>query len=203
MTQENEERRSYIRGDFSYKVKFRVMATDECRLEKIAGDPISLRDEKILKIKAITADNKEKDMPLNAALIDFLIQMDEKLDQILSALTDSDSRDLLSRECRGVDISASGMGIITDCPVEAGQIIHANIILSRLPFVSMEVIGRIVQVTTADGEDKNVVHAGIRFLDLEPQDKEKIIKCVFQNERASIRDKKLREDAENESAVEE
>jgi hypothetical protein len=203
MTQENEERRSYIRGDFSYKVKFRVMAANECRLEKIAGHPILLRDEKILKADAVPADSKEKDMPLNAALIDFLIQMDEKLDQILSALSDSDSRDRLFRECLGVDISASGMGIITDRPVESGQVIHANIILSRLPFVSMDVVGEIIQVTPVEGEDESTVHAGIRFLDLDPQDKEKIIKCVFQKERASIREKKLREDDENESAAEE
>jgi hypothetical protein len=184
------ERRSYVRGDFSYKVKFRVMTPDECKIKKMTGNHISIRDEKKLKNATVLADNKETALPLNDGMIEFLIRMDEKLDQIMSMLSESEDPNRLFKQGLGVDISATGMGIITDLSVEPGQTIHANVILSRLPFVSLDVIGEIVQAVPTPEEDKTMFHVGIRFLDLGAHDKEKIIKCVFQKERASIRERK-------------
>jgi len=185
-----KERRSYLRGDFSYKVKFRVMSADECKSKIMMGNQISLRDEKKLKNGTVLVDNKETALPLNNGLIEFLVRMDEKLDQIMSMLSENEDPNRVFKQGLGVDISATGMGIITDLPVEPGQTIHANVILSRLPFVSLDVIGEIIQAVPAPEEDKTVFHVGIRFLDLGVHDKEKIIKCVFQRERASIRERK-------------
>lgn len=190
MAEINEERRSYLRGDFSYKVKFRIMGPDECGCERMVENPLSLRGEKILKAASVCADGFEKEAPVSGAIVDFLLRMDDKLDQILAALSQNDQQDQLFRECLGVDISASGMGIITDRVVAVGQRIHAVVVLSRLPFVSMEVIGEIVQITPGEDRFSGKLHAGIRFLDLEADDMEKIIKCVFQNERAAIREMK-------------
>jgi hypothetical protein len=201
MTEQQLERRSFHRGDFSFKVKFRIMPPDEGRLKAMKGKGVLQGSEKILKINDALTDNNEKDAPLNAALIDFLIRMDEKLDQILTALADNNSQDRSFRECRGIDISATGMGIITVHPVKAGQIIEANITLSRLPLVSMDVACEVVQVTRIIENDQTMLHAGVRFLDLDAQDKEKIIKCVFQNERATIREKKRMEEDEATTAV--
>jgi hypothetical protein len=184
------ERRSYVRGDFSYKVKFRVMTPDECKIKNMTGNHISIRDEKKLKNATVLADNKETALPLNDGMIEFLIRMDEKLDQIMSMLSESEDPNRLFKQGLGVDISATGMGIITDLSVELGQTIHANVILSRLPFVSLDVIGEIVQAVPTPEDDKTMFHVGIRFLDLGAHDKEKIIKCVFQKERASIRERK-------------
>lgn len=184
------ERRSYVRGDFSYKVKFRVMTADECKIKNMTGNHISIRDEKKLKNATVLADNKETALPLNDGMIEFLIRMDEKLDQIMSMLSESEDPNRLFKQGLGVDISATGMGIITDLSVEPGQTIHANVILSRLPFVSLDVIGEIVQAVPTPEDDKTMFHVGIRFLDLGAHDKEKIIKCVFQKERASIRERK-------------
>jgi hypothetical protein len=183
------ERRSYVRGDFSYKVKFRVMTADECKIKNMTGNHISIRDEKKLKNATVLADNKETALPLNDGMIEFLIRMDEKLDQIMSMLSESEDPNRLFKQGLGVDISATGMGIITDQSVEPGQTIHANVILSRLPFVSLDVIGEIVQAVPTPEEDKTMFHVGIRFLDLGAHDKEKIIKSVFQKERASIRER--------------
>jgi PilZ domain-containing protein len=185
-----EERRSYVRGDFSYKVKFRVLSSNECKVRKMTGTQISFLEEKKLKMDNVLADSKDAAMPLNPGLMAFLIQMDEKLDQILSMLSDNEEANQLFKQGLGVDISATGMGIITEIEVKPSQTIHANIILSRLPFVSIDVIGEIVQVLPNSEEDKPMFHVGIRFIDLQADDKEKIIKCVFQKERASIRERK-------------
>ena len=126
----------------------------------------------------------------------------EKLDQILTALADTNNSDRPFREGRGIDISATGMGIITAHPLKTGQIIEAVITLSKLPLISMDVVSEVVQVTRIIENDQNLLHAGIRFLDLDAQDKEKIIKCVFQYERATIREMKRMEEDEATTAVE-
>jgi len=197
MTEKQAERRSFHRGDFSFKVKYKIMPPDEGRLKAMTGKGAFRGSEKILKINDALADSNEKDTPLNAALIDFLIRMDEKLDQILAALAENSNPDRPSRECQGIDISATGMGIITAHPVKTGQILETSISLSRLPLISMEVVCEVVQVTRIIENDQNLLHAGVRFLDLDAQDKEKIIKCVFQNERASIREMKRMEEEDD------
>jgi len=196
MAEKQVERRSYHRGDFSFKVMFRVMPPNESRLRAVKGKEGFRSGDKILKISETLADSNEKEAPLNEALIDFLVQMDEKLDQVLAALADDDSSDRPFKECQGIDISATGMGIITAHPVKTGQILETSITLSRLPLISMEAICEVVQVTRIIENDQNLLHAGVRFLDLDAQCKEKIIKCIFQNERACIREMKRMEDEE-------
>lgn len=190
MSPKVEERRSYVRGDFSYTVKFRVMSSNEGKIRKMSATPISFLDEKKLKMDSVLADSKDAAIPLNPGLMEFFIQMDEKLDQILSILSENEDANQLFKQGLGVDISATGMGIITDVEVEARQKVHANIILSRLPFISIDVIGEIVQVIPSAEEDKPMFHVGIRFIDLDADEKEKIMKCVFKKERASIRERR-------------
>jgi len=194
-----KERRSYVRGDFSYSIKFRILSVDECELRKMTGNQMSFSHQKQLKIATVLADREDSAGAIPPGLIEFIMRMDEKLDQILTLLTDNEDCQQQFHQGLGVDISATGMGIITDIPVVPKQKIQAKIILSKLPFISLDVIGEVIQVKPAAKKDKRMHHIGIQFLDLNPSDKEKIIKCVFQNERAIIRERKLKEEAANQS----
>ncbi len=191
-----KERRSYVRGDFSYSVKFRVLSPDECRLGKMVSNKKLFFEQKPLKIASILDDSTDSANPIPVGLIEFLIRMDGKLDQIVTLLTENEDHKKRFKQGLGVDISATGMGIIADLPVVPKQTIQANIILSRLPLISLELIGEVVQVVPAAKDDKRMYHIGIRFLDLDENDKEKIIKCVFQNERSAIRERKRQQKAE-------
>ena len=194
-----KERRSYVRGDFSYSVKFRILSPDECELRKMTGKQMSFSDQKQLKLATVLDDSEDNAGPISAGIIEFLMRMDEKLDQILSILADNEDCNQQFHHGLGVDISATGMGIITDIPVVPKQTIQAKIVLSQLPFICLDVTGEIIQVMPAAKIDKSMHHIGIQFLDLSPSDKEKIIKCVFQNERAAIRERKLKEETADQS----
>jgi hypothetical protein len=190
MIPKEKERRSYIRGDFSFQVKFRIMSPDECRLRKRTSSEVTFLSEKKLKLEAVLDDSTGSTATVNASLVDFLVRMDEKLDQILSMLMDKEDPSRKYKEGLGVDISATGMGILTDMPVVPKQSIQADIILSRMPLIRLNVMGEIVQVIPATEDEKTMYHIGVRFVDLNANDKEKIIKCVLQNERAVIRERK-------------
>jgi len=82
------------------------------------------------------------------------------------------------------------MKIIVDKPVEPGQIIQANFVLSRFPLVFIDLFGEVDRVTPVDEDGKTIYHLGGKFLDLDPNDRERIIGCVFQMQRGIIRKRK-------------
>ena len=74
------ERRLYVREDFPFNVKFRILTPDEYETIKGTGDQ-DLPDREIVTHVNDTEHIDSRITP-NACLIDFLLQMDEKLDQI-------------------------------------------------------------------------------------------------------------------------
>ena len=185
----SKERRSYVRGELSFKVRFRVMTPEEYETVKMSGNRTVSPDRR-LSVDSNNTNRAATQITPNAFMIDYLFQMDEKLDQILAILSkDGEAKGLLNQGI-GVNISGSGMGIIAEKPVEPGQIIHANFVLSRLPLVFIDLFGQIVRVAPVDEDSEGTYHLGIKFLDLDPDDRERIIACVFQKQREIIRIRK-------------
>ena len=166
------------------------MSPDEYQDLKRSNKEIFSHDTREEGIDITDTDNKDANITPNTCLIDFLLYMDEKLDQILAFV----SKDVADKESFnqgiGSNISGSGMNIITDKPLEPGEIIHTNFVLSRFPLVFIDVFGEIVRVTPVDEDGKTSYHAGTKFLDLNLNDRERIIACVFQSQREAIRRKK-------------
>ncbi|MBW1715318.1 MAG: PilZ domain-containing protein [Deltaproteobacteria bacterium] len=184
------ERRSYVRGTFSFKVKFWPLTPEEYQDIKQTSTQFAYVAEET--ISDITdPEKKDAEVTLNVCLIDFLVQMDEKLDRILDKLSEDEAdRDLLPKQGIGVSISGSGMNVVAEEPVEPGQIIHADFVLSRIPLVFLDVFGKVLRVTPVDEKGTSIYNLAIEFLDLKPIDRERIIACVFQRERETIRSRK-------------
>jgi len=127
----SRERRSYVRGDVSFKVKFKIISPDEYQDFKRSNKEIFSHDTRVKGIDITDTDNKDAHITSNTCLIDFLLYMDKKLDQILDFV----SKDVGDKESvnQGIvsNISGSGMNIITDKPLEPGKIIHTNFVPSR------------------------------------------------------------------------
>jgi hypothetical protein len=185
-----EERRSFVRGEFAFTVNFRTMTHEEYETAKRTGTQIVSSGKKDLNIEGADTDKRDSDIALSSGFIDFLLRMDEKLDLIMGILSKDKADQGLVNQGTGVNISGSGMNIIVDRLVEPGEIIHANFILSRFPLIVMDVFGEVVRVTPVEMEGNTACQLGIRFLDLDPSDREKIIACVFQRQRKAIRKSK-------------
>lgn len=189
----SKERRSYVRGDISFQVKFKIMSPEEYQDLKRSNKEFFSHDTREKGIDITDTGNKDDHIVPNTYLIDFLLYMDEKLDQILAFV----SQDMADKESLnqgiGSNISGSGMNIITDKPLELGKIIHTNFVLSRFPLVFIDVFGEIVRVTPVDEDGKTSYHLGTKFLDLNLNDRERIIACVFQRQREAIRESKGKE----------
>jgi len=185
-----QERRSYVRGAFSFKVRFRLLTPDEYQDIREISTQFGYPDEGIIT-DLTDPDKAGAEITLNACLIDFLLLMDEKLDQILTRLSkDEEDRGFLVKQGIGINISGSGMNVMVEEPVELGQVIQAHFVLSRIPLVFIDAFGEVLRVTPVDENGTVTYNLGIEFLDLKPSDRERIIACVFQRERKSIRERK-------------
>ena len=186
----SEDRRSLVRGNFFFEVKFSIITPEEHkRIKRSKKEKFSLYDGKLQR-PDIAQAYARRDTNTDPNLVRFLLQMDEKLDRILTMLPgDKGEKGEVNRGI-GTDIGGSGMKMIVDNPVEPHQILHTSFVLSRFPLVFTDAFGEVVRVTPVDDEGKRMYHLGLKFLDLNLSDRENIIACVFQKQREAIRKRK-------------
>jgi hypothetical protein len=175
------KKRSHVRANLSFKVQFKVIKREEYMVLKNAIHQLPPTERVSL--------GESNEGNASALLIDFLLNIDEKLDEIISIVSKRKDNKGLPKNGTCSDISGSGMSIITDESVACGDIIHAKFILARLPLVYIDVFAEIKRVKALE-DKKDFYKIGVEFLDLDTHVKEKIISCVFQKQRENIRNSK-------------
>jgi hypothetical protein len=184
-----KERRSDVRGDFPFQIKYKIMKVEEFEDLKRFDKEIFSSTNKAQSVDVIASEISTESMA-NAALMNYILQVDEKLDQILALLSKDGSVAVPFRPGLGQNISGSGMQIVIEQPVEFGQIINAKFFLSKLPLVFMDIFGKVIRVDQEDEDSRILYKVGIKFLVLNISDRERIIASVFQKQREDLRKRK-------------
>ena len=181
-----KEKRSFVRGNFSFNVKFKTMTKDEYEDLKKYNEAIF---SPFNQEPSVDINDREMNEghPASASLINHLVQLDEKLDLILDLLSKDKIVKGLYSQGVGLNISGSGMNIMVDRFVEYGQIIHTKFYLSKFPLVYLDIFGEVVRVAQVVEGGRNRYKLGMKFLDLSINDRERIIHSVFQRQRGNIR----------------
>ncbi len=183
------ERRSYVRGNFSFKIKFKTMTSNEYEGLVRSDEAIPPYFQKETGID-ITDKKNGVDTAVDPSLVNYLALIDEKLDLILELLAKDSKIEGLFNQGIGMNISGSGMNIMVDQPVESGQIIHSKFYLSKTPLVFLDIFGEVVRSTKVDECGQAMYSLGIKFLDISVNDQERIITSVFQRQRGVLRKRK-------------
>ncbi len=123
-------------------------------------------------------------------LIDFLIQIEDKLDRVLKLLAKQGEFDDGFFSGEAVDIGGIGMKMLSVSEVRPGQIIDARFRIFRYPVVSLQVLGKVLRVSPSEKNGHLCYEIALEFLDLDEDYKEWIISYVFQMQREAIRRKK-------------
>lgn len=185
------DQRSSVRANFPFKVQFKVLTREEYETIKRSGDAMLSKGNKGLAIETTGSDERNNVAILNASLIDFLVRIEEKLDRVLAALSeDLPHGKVLFDQATGESISGSGMTMRGDNPIELGQIIQAEVMLSKFPITVLDLFGEVIWVSPVQVDDSEMYRVGIEFIDLDPYDREKIITCVFEKQREANRKRK-------------
>jgi len=180
------ERRSYVRGNLDFKVQYKVITPEEYEnLKRL--DEANFSPFKNANSIDVTAKNLDAVNATNASLINYLIQMDAKLDRILELIATEKKVEAPFRQGIGQNISGSGMQMVVDTPVECGKIVRTKFLLSQFPFVFMDLSGEVIREKEFNQDGTTLYRIGVQFLDLNSNDREKIIAFVFQKQREDIR----------------
>jgi len=116
--------------------------------------------------------------------------MDEKLDQLIAHVTEKEKRHDLYEEGIGLEISGGGIQVRVEKPPAVGELMRATILLSPFPFVRVQILGKVIHVKTKICGGKPCYDAGVHFFDLDVEERDRIIACVFQRHREGLRRRK-------------
>lgn len=195
-----QERREYVRAALWADVEFTVVAADGYQAVSRSEQQPYRRSISQAALPLDEGGQYEADGTFHSNLIDFLIHIDDKLDRVLKLL--SKSYGLEASACKddkggedlfvgqGSDISGTGMSVICDRALEPGQILKASFMISRFPVIPLVLFGRVVRVIPVQEDGKQRYQVVMRFIDLDEEDREKIIAYTFQVQRDAIRKRK-------------
>lgn len=170
---------------------FRALITAKAKVTLIDRDEFKeiTSSDLVKKIDFSLSTGEPKNDLLLSLLTDFLVQIDEKLDLVLNKLegknTGSAKNDLEVRQT--VDISGSGVSLVLNESVDIGQILRIMIKLPGFPFGRFEAYGEVVRILPIDENDQTTYNAGIKFLNLKEEEKERLISYTFSQHRKHIR----------------
>lgn len=190
-----EEQRDCVRATLRADVHCRVM--DECEAIKEEKDeqPGRFVVQPIKRSGLVEEENIAAAGGVDPNLIDFLIQIEDKLDRALELLASREKKDENVFIGQGVDIGGGGMRMLCDTALKRGQILKISFRICRYPVVSLQVFGKVVRVTPVREDGKQGYEVAVEFLNLREDYRERIISYVFQMQRESIRGKRKSKNA--------
>jgi hypothetical protein len=187
------ERRLFARASFFFKVRFQLLSEVEFEKARTEWAERASMDRKSLKFLELDADTAHEAPPWDPHLWDFLLHLDDKIDRLLAHLIGEGHPDQRMEEGTGLDVGGGGMRVMVEHPLSVGQRLQADLLLTRVPFVRVHIFGEVVRVAESFREQGVCWEAGVQFLDLDSEERERIIACVFQRQREVLRKRKGKE----------
>ncbi|MBW1697431.1 MAG: PilZ domain-containing protein [Deltaproteobacteria bacterium] len=183
-----QEKREFVRADFSIRASVKLL--DRSAFESRQSVKRLLSSYRN-PYPGQTVDRDEAyTESMFSDLTGFLIQINEKLDRIIS-LIGADKQEPNSIEVKEtLNISGSGVSLIVGRAVEVGQLLDISLNIPTFPMGVFKTQGEIIRVTPhADGHE-DLFEVGIRFLNLTDDERERLIGYIFSQQRRNIREQK-------------
>ncbi|MEN6475757.1 MAG: PilZ domain-containing protein [Syntrophaceae bacterium] len=114
-------------------------------------------------------------------------ELNRKLDLLIHMNLAEDFKQLMQTMPQDVNISASGMRFITDTPYDVMDILEVGMILPMVPLLFIRLAAEVLRVKTLtrkDGEHYSVV---ARFIEMEQESKDDIVRYLFRRQREMLR----------------
>lgn len=175
-----QERRAYSRvNTFTQAWARRLTSPEEpCRLSETAALSDTPPEEALRNSK------------LPDALIQFLIEMDSKLNAILSHLSRESLEDDFPYKLDVTEVSGAGVQVVTDLEFSQDEHLEVVLILSQLPLRLAGAVGRILRVEQNTSSVPGAYSIAVEFIRISSPDLDAVIRYVVQEERRQIRTEK-------------
>ena len=187
--QDFREKRDFVRASLTFDVKFRVVDKEEYELSLKKISQLAPQVEESQYIDGHIDTAQLENAGLDRELIKFLIHLNDKLDNILSAVSKDTSETIRFHKGTAVDIGGAGMKMAVESPVRVGEFVHIQLVLSRRPLMHIDVYGQVVRVDAPSGGCGGFYYLGIKFSDLDVKTREQLIASIFKHQRQTLRER--------------
>lgn len=187
--QDFSEKRDFVRASLTFDVKFRVVDKEEYELSLKKISQLAPQVEESQYIDGHIDTAQLENAGLDRELIKFLIHLNDKLDNILSAVSKDTSETIRFHKGTAVDIGGAGMKMAVESPVRVGEFVHIQLVLSRRPLMHIDVYGQVVRVDAPSGGCGGFYYLGIKFSDLDVKTREQLIASIFKHQRQTLRER--------------
>ncbi len=149
-----------------------------------AGD--SIVNPSIAGLSNFIAMLDENANPSVSYFVECLCRMDEKIDRIIDTLENSTDSNKIKIEDTS-NISASGLGLVTQAPLEEGCLLDIFLYIPGFPQGRLKTYGEVVRSTPREDSEKAMFDVGIKFLTLSEPEREGLVAYTFCQHRKEIR----------------
>ena len=190
------ERRKYYRISDTTAIEYQLLSAKEYEAEKkfFRDQPSGLRNLKNKYANFVPNELDVEnfgggDVDTLRGLLKLIININEKVDLILSYLEKKEDVSLYQKAPQKITLSAEGIGFfISEC-IPVGSCMKLRVLLPQSPKILITTLGKVVRITPKNVRGMKKFEVGVAFLDIHEDDQEAIIKYIFMRQRDMLRNK--------------
>ncbi len=184
----HKQNRKHVRAPISVPIKFTVMSPDIYNNIKDSKGANRLQGLQMENgTGPVSTEQESFSTKCDAHVIDFLFRIDDKLDRILELLLRDEKDKEKLRRGRTLNISGAGMRIVYEEPLQVGNILNTNFLVSKFPPAWLDLYCEVVRVVPNLEGAEATYEIALKFIDLNEENREKIIFYTFQQQREALR----------------
>ena len=191
--EEQNNSRAHLRMNVAILLQHRKLTPAECEdIETL----ISSKEETDLSPLSFSlrpfmdGEGKEEEIGnIDPFILNALIDINLKLNLILSTMSSGEKKNILTRMPVEVNLSEGGIGFITTEEVCDGDLLEVEMILPVFPIAVIKAIGKAVRVTPLQQGGNNI---GVQYINIQDEDRDKIVHYLFKKQREWLRVNKVK-----------
>lgn len=116
-----------------------------------------------------------------------LWEVNRKLDLLIHMMLSNDFRELMNSPLRAVNVSASGFRFVDKKEYQVGDLLEVGFILPMVPLLYLRLVGEVLRIKPVTMGDEQRYSVSVRFLELDAEAKDDIIRYLFRRQREILR----------------
>ncbi len=120
-----------------------------------------------------------------------LWEINRKIDLLIHMFLAEDFTELMRTTPKDVNISASGIRFITKEAYRAGDLLEVGMILPMAPLLYLHLVGDVLRVKPVTSYDSSRYAVAVRFLKMDQDTREDIVRYLFRKQREVLRKRQL------------
>ncbi len=193
------DQREYVRVEAYLPIKYKILDESEYeearkRCKKLKGESYSESVASLLS--GLNLEKLQDPDPIDAEGIEpgmarVLTEIDRKLNLLLRLMVENRLTDIEQDLCHEVNLSGGGLRLTLPHQLSPGAKIGLEITLPIFPPIPLFTIAEVIRVAPSETakESSTLFETALKFIEIDEDDREMIIRYVFKRQRHTLRNR--------------